>query len=50
MQDLRDDLLGNGWPVRVGSVDEVGAQLDRTPEHIAGVPRVLRRAPDAGTG
>jgi hypothetical protein len=33
MKRLMDQLLGHEWAVRVGGVDEVDAELDRSPQH-----------------
>jgi hypothetical protein len=43
-----DDLVGDVWPVGVGRVDVVDAQLDRGPQHLDRGGAVARRPETPG--
>jgi hypothetical protein len=50
MQRLGDETLGNYWPVRVGSVDEIDSQLHRTLQDSDRLGMVGRFSPNAIAG
>ena len=50
MQGLRDEPLRDKRAVRVGSVDQVDAQIDGAPENRHTLRRVFRFAPDSLAG
>ena len=50
MQRFRDQAFADFRAVGIGGVDEIDAQFHRLAQHAAGFGRVLRFAPDPGSG
>ena len=50
VQRLGDQLLARARSIRIGSVDEIDTEFDRTLQHASGLDGIAGRAPDAVAG